>query len=292
MSDSRVSASDLTFGYDPGPLVLDGVGFSAGPGEVLGLLGRNGSGKTTLLRILVGLQAATAGEAFCAPRPAIVLDRTPFQESLTGRQNFEVTARLRGRSPLPKADEWLPALGLQAATDQPVGEYSLGMKRRLALAEALSAEAALTVLDEPTLGLDPDGRSVLAGLLATATASGATVVVATNDAAFAERVCTRVLVLEGGEVLADGSPADLVGALGAPTVIDIEFEGSAPAAPAPEGLVLVSSTAGRLVLSGSAASAHLPAVCAWLAPDCSVTAIHVREPGLGDVFRGVTGQAL
>jgi ABC-2 type transport system ATP-binding protein len=293
MDDSRVSASGLTFGYGRGPLVLDGLDFSAGPGELLGLLGRNGSGKTTLLRILAGLMPATAGTASCSPRPAVVLDRTPFQESLTGRQNFDVTARLRGRGPLPKADEWLSALGLDAAADQPVGEYSLGMKRRLALAEALSAEAELTMLDEPTLGLDPDGRSVLVGLLETATESGATIVLATNDAAFAERVCTRVLILEGGEVLADGSPAELVGSLGAPTVIDIEFEGSAPVAPAPEGLALVSSTAGRLALSGSAASALLPAVCTWLAAShCAVTAIRVREPDLGDVFRGVTGHAL
>ena len=293
MSDSRVSASGLTFGYGPGPLVLEDLDFSAGPGEVLGLLGRNGSGKTTLLRILVGLQPATAGEALRSPGPAVVLDRTPFQESLTGRQNFEITARMRGRKPSAEADEWLSALGLEETADQPVGEYSLGMKRRLALAEALSAEADLTVLDEPTLGLDPEGRSILARLLGNATESGATIVLATNDAAFAERVCTRVLILEDGEVLADGPPADLVRALGAPTLIDVDFEGSPPAGPPPAGLALVSSTAGRLALSGSAASALLPEVCSWLAAtDCAVTAIRVREPGLGDVFRGMTGQAL
>ena len=293
MTEGPVTATGVRFGYGKGPPVLSGVDLSAYPGEILGLLGRNGSGKTTLLRLLAGLLQPTAGAIKKAPDPAVVLDRTPFQGALTGAENFRLTTSLRGQASRPEAEkEWLSSLGLAAAADQPVAQYSLGMSRRLALAEALSARKALSLFDEPTLGLDPEGRAVLAGHLLTAVDDGGAVVLATNDASFAEGVCTRVMILEAGQVLADGSPSALIEALGAPTIVDVEFSGE-PVMPAPSGLQVVSATPGHLVLSGTAASSRLPEICTWLgAAHCSVAAIRVREPDLADVFQSVTGHAL
>lgn len=294
MPESTVMTTGLEFRYGKGPLVLAGLDLSAGPGEILGILGRNGSGKTTLLRIMAGLQQPTAGRVSASSSPAVVLDRTPFQGALTGAENFRLTAALRGRADSSGEDqEWLAALDLASAADRPVSQYSLGMRRRLALAEALSVHADLALFDEPTLGLDPDGRSTLARLFTTATEPGATIVLATNDASFAEPVCTRVLILESGQVMAEGQPSRLIADLNAPTIVDVEFEGDAVALPPPDGLSVVSSSAGRVVLSGTAASARLPDLCSWMtSSDRPVTSIRVREPDLGDVFQSVTGQTL
>ena len=294
MSDGRVAASGLEFRYGKGPLVLAGLDFSAGPGEILGLLGRNGSGKTTLLRVLAGLQQPTAGQVSTSRSPAVVLDRTPFQGSLTGAENFRLTAALRGRAPGADMEgDWLSSLDLASAADQPVAQYSLGMRRRLALAEALSAEADVSLFDEPTLGLDPEGWTTLSRLFSSAAAGGATIVLATNDASFAERVCTRVLILESGQVLADGTPSTLIENLHAPTIVEVEFAGEPPSPRPPDGVEIIGSTPGHLALSGVAASARLPELCTWLADaECSVGTIRVREPDLGDVFHSVTGTTL
>ncbi|MFQ5530703.1 MAG: ATP-binding cassette domain-containing protein [Gemmatimonadota bacterium] len=293
MTDSRAVAEDLIFSFGSGPPVLDGVGFSAGSGEVLGLLGRNGSGKTTLLRLLAGLLQPTSGLLTAMNLPAVVFDRVPFQEALSGGENLRLGLELRGRNLAEDASGFLAALELSGDAQRPVGEYSLGMRRRLALAEALACGAELVLLDEPTLGLDPSGRRVLASLLARTAADGGTVIIATNDAAFAEHVCSRVIILEAGQVLADDAPSSLIADLRAPTIIEVDLSTRPPRVNPPAGLSIVSVGSDYLSLSGASASSRLPGLCAWLARSGSVVnAIRIREPGLEDVFHRLTGLRL
>ncbi len=294
MTEPRAVAEGLGFSYRVGSPVLDGLSFSAGPGETLGLLGRNGSGKTTLLRLLAGLTEATTGHLETTPLPAVVFDRTPFQDSLSGSENLRLGLALRRHADrTASAARYVSALDLDEDSHRPVGEYSLGMRRRLALAEALSCRSPLALLDEPTLGLDPSGRTVLTDLLSEAAEAGKTIIIATNDAAFAELVCSRVLVLEGGRALADDAPSRLISDLEAPTIIEVESSGVPPHGSPPEGLSVVAAEPGHLVVSASSGARELPALCAWLAGSgAEVQAIRVREPGLADVFHALTGRRL
>jgi oleandomycin transport system ATP-binding protein len=296
VSERRVRVDGLSFAYRAGSPVLDAISFEARSGDVIGLLGRNGSGKTTVLRLLAGLLRPTAGAIEIAEAPAVVSDRTPFLEPLSARENLLVTLALRGMDTDEArftAEFFLRCFRLADDADRPVEEFSLGMRRRLALAEGFASNQDLILLDEPTLGLDPAGRDRLAGMLDDHSADGLTVVLATNDASFAELSCDRVLLLHEGRIVAQGTPAIMIAALEAPTLLEIATAGPPPPTAPPDGLKLVTRSPLGLTLAAQHASRHLPEVWAWLeAEACPVREIRVREPGLADVFRAHTGEEL
>lgn len=296
MSERRVRVDGLSFGYRADHPVLDAVDFEAHSGDVIGLLGRNGSGKTTLLRLLAGLLRPTSGTIEVEDAPAVVSDRTPFLEPLSARENLLATLALRGMEAQEGrfiTDFFLRCYGLIDDGDRPVEQFSLGMRRRLALAEGFAANQQLVLLDEPTLGLDPAGRDRLIGMLSEHSDDGLTVVLATNDAGFAELVCDQVLLLHDGRIAARGTPAIMIAALEAPTLLEIVTAAPPPAVAPPEGLSLVARSAAGVTLAAHHASRRLPDVWAWLeAGACPVREIRVREPGLADVFRAHTGAEL
>lgn len=295
MSERRVRVDGLSFAYRADRQVLDAIDFEAHSGDVIGLLGRNGSGKTTLLRLLAGLLRPTSGTVEVDDAPAVVSDRTPFLEPLSARENLLATLALRGmeaEEARSVADFFLRCYRLIDDADRPVEEFSLGMRRRLSLAEGFAANQRLVLLDEPTLGLDPAGRDRLIGMLSDHSGEGLTVVLATNDAGFAEHVCDQVLLLHDRQIAARGTPAIMIAALGAPTLLEIETAGPPPMT-LPDGLTLVTRSAAGLTLAARHASRRLPEVWAWLeAEACPVREIRVREPGLADVFRAHTGAEL
>ena len=187
------------------------------PGEVLGLMGVNGSGKSTLLSILTTAEPATSGnvlwfgttgrrEPALLRRLGVVGDAPVHFTELTGEQNVYFFARQYG-VPAAEARERMAALlawcGLLDSSDLPVGEYSLGMRRRLSIIEALLHEPDLILMDEPTLGLDHLGAADLAGRLREEADRGAALVLSTNDAVLAERTCDRVLILNAGRVVSE-----------------------------------------------------------------------------------------
>jgi energy-coupling factor transport system ATP-binding protein len=209
-------ASNLHASYG-GPDVLRGIDLSIRSGEVVALLGRNGAGKTTLLRCLAGLHAPRAGRvgtgdggvrtgvdvALCPQHSDVVL----FKDSV--RDEVRAT---KGRGMFDAApDEIIDRLGVaQHAGDHPF-ELSAGERLLVAVAAIAATGAAVLALDEPTRGLDPIAKEKLVSFLRTHARAGGSAVVATHDVELAAEVATRAVMLAGGEVVADGFPAEVMG---------------------------------------------------------------------------------
>jgi ABC-2 type transport system ATP-binding protein len=200
---------------------VDGVDLSVEESEVRGLLGPNGAGKTTLLRLLFGLIKADAGSVELFGRrldPAephtldgvsgFVEDPT-FYPYLSGRANLELLAELDGAGAAGRVDEVLHRVGLGARGDDRVNGYSTGMRQRLGIAGALLRAPRLLLLDEPTAGLDPAGVRDVGGLLRGLSADGAAVLISSHLIGEIEDVCDSFTVLRRGQVVWDGSAADL-----------------------------------------------------------------------------------
>jgi len=196
-------------------LAVDDLSFEAPPGAVTGFLGPNGAGKTTSLRVLLGLaqpdsgSARIAGSAYgalAAPRRTIgaVLDSMGFHPGRTGRDHLRVLARGAG---LP-GDRVAAVLGfveLSDAADRAAGEYSQGMRQRLALAGALLGDPPVLILDEPGNGLDPAGIAWLRRAMLAWASEGRTVLFASHILAEVEAVADRIVIIARGRVVAAGA---------------------------------------------------------------------------------------
>jgi len=203
---------------------VDDLSLAIRPGEIYGFLGPNGAGKTTTIKMLVGLLEPNAGHAWIAghdvwtePLPAkaalgYVADRAMLYARLTGREFLQFLAQMRG-IPQQEAHErieyLLDLLELTGRADSPCGQYSFGMKRKLALAGALLHRPPVLILDEPLSGLDPRSARRLKDLFAELAAGGATIFLSTHDLATAESVCHRVGIIHKGRLLTEGSAHDL-----------------------------------------------------------------------------------
>ena len=194
------------------------------PGQVLGLLGPNGSGKSTTLKALAGLLAPTAGECRIlghlagsdAARPLVgyLSDGTQYSPHLTGREFLHYCASLSSLEPawaVRRIGEIIDWSGLGAAADQRLATFSKGMLQRIGLAQAILHDPPVVLLDEPASGLDPSGRLALNRLILDLAARGKTVVFSSHLLAQAEEVCDRLALLGRGRLLAEGTPAELLG---------------------------------------------------------------------------------
>ena len=200
---------------------LVGVSLSVGRGEVLGLLGPNGAGKSTTLAICTGLLAPDAGSVSIggagSPRdPAVrrLLGLAPQQVALYGdlsaRENLVFLGRIHGvQEPVRRADELLDWVGLLPRARDRVEAFSGGMQRRLNLAAAIVHDPPLLLLDEPTVGVDPQSRGAILDLVRRLASEGRAVLYATHHMSEAERLCSRVAILDHGRVLESG-PVDAV----------------------------------------------------------------------------------
>lgn len=218
-----VEAHELVREHAPGRGVC-GVSLGVRAGECYAVLGRNGSGKSTLTRLLLGLEPVgggrlavlgcpvTLGSRGHLRRLGVALDATPHWDALTGWQNAAFVASAYGLrdGELERRLAGLFGLaGLAPHRDEPVATYSFGMRRKLALIEALCHEPDLVVLDEPTAGVDEQFRVALAGLLRTRRDRGATTWLAANDVDWAAGVASRVAFMEAGRIVAEGTPDEL-----------------------------------------------------------------------------------
>jgi ABC-2 type transport system ATP-binding protein len=218
-------------------LALDGLTLRVEPGEVMGFLGPNGSGKTTTIRILMGLLRPSAGRASILGRDCQVdstelkrevgyLPEEPFlYPYLTGRELLEFVAGLHGFSrgeAQRRAAAALERFGLAAERNAFAITYSLGMRKRLALAAALIHDPQVLVLDEPTNGLDPQGARQMRELMSALATAGKTVFVSTHLLDAAEKLCRRVAVIGEGRLRACGTPAELRAQFGIPAQSSLE----------------------------------------------------------------------
>ena len=194
------------------------------PGQVLGLLGPNGSGKSTTLKALAGLLVPTSGECRIfghpagsdAARPLVgyLSDATQYSPHLTGREFLHYCASLSSLETAVAAQrigEIIAWSRLGAAADQRLATFSKGMLQRIGLAQAILHDPPLVLLDEPASGLDPSGRLALNRLILDLAARGKTVVFSSHLLAQAEEVCDRLALLGRGRLLAEGTPAELLG---------------------------------------------------------------------------------
>ena len=200
-----------------------GVTFHVEEGEVFGLLGPNGAGKTTTLKVMMGLIRPCAGSVEIlgvdARRPAArrevgFLPENPyFHEYLNPRELLEFYGRLVGmsRSQIARRrDELIEKVGLKDAAKRPLRKFSKGMLQRVGLAQAMIAEPKILVLDEPMSGLDPIGRKFVTDLLLELNEKGTTILFSSHILSDVERLCRRVVILNKGRKVAEGTIEDLI----------------------------------------------------------------------------------
>jgi ABC-2 type transport system ATP-binding protein len=208
---------------------LDGFDLTVQQGTVYGLLGPNGAGKTTAVRVLTTLLRADGGQArvlghdVATQAPAVrrMIGLTgqyaALDEYLTGRANLIMIgqlSRLTGRAARHRADELLEQFDLTDAGGRAVKTYSGGMRRRLDLAASLIGHPSVLFLDEPTTGLDPSARALMWEIVRQLVADGTTLLLTTQYLDEADQLASRVAVIDGGKVIAEGTPAELKSSVG------------------------------------------------------------------------------
>ena len=218
---------------------VDGVSLTLRPGEILGLLGPNGAGKTTTVAMIMGLIAPDAGEVRIHGR-ALQGDADPLKAQLglvpqdlalyedsSARENLALFGALYGLSgqALAEATERvLGVVGLRDRAQEPVSAFSGGMKRRLNLAVALLHDPALLILDEPTVGVDPQSRAAIFEALEALRASGKALLYTTHYMEEAERLCDRIVIMDHGRVLAEDTVKGLLRRLPATGILLMDLE--------------------------------------------------------------------
>jgi ABC-2 type transport system ATP-binding protein len=236
-----IQCRDLRKTYDGKVEAVCGLNLEIHSGECFGLLGPNGAGKTTTIEILEGLLAPTSGHVSILGRTwqdneremrewlGISLQETRLSEKLTVRETIELFASFY-REPR-SSDEVLEQLQLTEKADSWVGKLSGGQRQRLAVATALVCNPKILFLDEPTTGLDPQSRRQLWDIIRTFQRDGGTVLLTTHYMDEAERLCNRLAIVDHGQVIAEGSPADLIERLGGHHVVEfaVSSNGNAPA---------------------------------------------------------------
>ena len=230
--ESPIQCTNLRKTYDGKVEAVRGLSLQIEAGQCFGLLGPNGAGKTTTIEILEGLLAPTSGEVRIFghtwndnPRQlrewiGISLQETRLSEKLTARETIELFASFYSE-PRP-AEDILEELQLAEKSDAWVGNLSGGQKQRLAVATALVGNPRILFLDEPTTGLDPQSRRQLWDIIRTFQKKGGTVLLTTHYMDEAERLCDQLAIVDHGQIIAEGTPADLIDRLGGHHVVEFQ----------------------------------------------------------------------
>jgi Cu-processing system ATP-binding protein len=235
---STVRISDVSKEYGRIKAVR-GASFELAQGELVALIGHNGAGKTTLMKLMLGLIRPTdgsievlgdnpaAGEFAGRRQLGYLPENVSFDAALTARETQAFYARLK-REPVPKALNLLEAVGLGPAASRRVGTYSKGMRQRLGLAQALIGHPRVLLLDEPTTGLDPELRQTFYDIIERLAAEGATVLLSSHALTELEERAGRVIIMNRGIKVADGSIDELRRLARLPIRIRLKVAGLAP----------------------------------------------------------------
>ena len=315
MSDAIV-ASELVKTYGKGDKAvraLAGISFAVPAGSVFGLLGPNGAGKSSTVKILSTLARADSGTAGVAGfdvgtepdavRRSIgyVSQKPGFDPMATGKENLVLQGRIHGlpgRTARRRADELLEHFGLTEAGDRLAGKWSGGMQRKLDVSLGLVHRPRVLFLDEPTTGLDPEARADMWTEIARlASEQGLTVLLTTHYLDEADRLADRLVIIDRGAIVAEGTPEELKGGLQGDT-IQVEFADVVAAEAARALLIGVAGVAevkieARTVRARVAdGPAALPAVLSALeAGRSELLAVSVARPSLDDVYLRYAGRS-
>ena len=287
---------------------VKGVDFRISGGECFGFLGPNGAGKTTTMKMIYGAVIPTEGklevvgldvrdhEREIKRRIGVVPQEDNLDEELRVRENLLIYGRyydLPRKLILRRADELLDFMQLSEKVDSRVEELSGGMKRRLLIARALINDPELVVLDEPTTGLDPQARHLVWDRLRALTAEGKTLVLTTHYMEEAARLCDRLVIMEGGLIIAEGAPKDLVDEHVSPQVL--EFRASSEALQ--ELLPIVEDVSDAVERTGDEVVLVYTAEADRLTERVRASGVEIdntvyRQAGLEDVYLRLTGRSL
>jgi len=308
MSLLRVERLSKTFGAIR---AVDSVSFEVRPGEIYGLLGPNGAGKTTTISMICGLLKPDAGEVFVGGAPfwsdpqkakrmmGVVPQEVAIYEELSGRENLEFWGRMAGLSASAakaRASELLEALTLTDRSRDAIKTYSGGMKRRINLGCALLHRPQLLLLDEPTVGIDPQARLNILQFIRNLCVAGTAILYTTHYLEEAEMLCQRIGIIDQGRVLAEGTLSQLQERLGGDRlfVLEADFKGSSP--DAWPGFYnrfrVIQKSENQLIVA--AIGVRDPSECLkdLLGLPVQVENVTLKRPSLNDVFLKLTGREL
>jgi ABC-2 type transport system ATP-binding protein len=290
---------------------VDSVSFEVREGEIYGLLGPNGAGKTTTISMISGLLNPDAGQVSVAGTPfssdpqraksimGVVPQELAIYEELSGRENLEFWGRIAGlssRDAKSRASEVLTALSLADRAKDPVKTYSGGMKRRINLGCALLHRPKLLLLDEPTVGIDPQARLNILEFIRGLRAAGTAILYTTHYLEEAETLCQRIGIIDHGKLLAEGTLNELQERLGGDRVfvLEADFRDSSPESW--NGFVqrfrVIQKSDRQLAVA--AIGVRDPADCLkeLLNLPVKVENVTLKRPSLNDVFLQLTGRDL
>ncbi len=296
-----IQARDLTKTYN-GIVAVDGISFTVRTGEVFGFLGPNGAGKTTTMKMIACVSPRTTGTLS-------VFDMDPERQPTEIKQNLGVVPQETNLDPdftcsgnlttyaryfdIPVAEarkrarDLLAFVQLEEKSDVLIDKLSGGMKRRLILARALINNPSLLILDEPTIGLDPQARHLIWERLRLLQAQGNTIVLTTHYLDEAARLCDRLVIMDHGKILVLGSPADLVKQYVGSEIVEVEKSDEVLACLA--GQKIPYEVTGDMVQVATE-SAH--DVAKTLLDSCEIKKVITRPATLEDVFLKLTGRTL
>jgi lipooligosaccharide transport system ATP-binding protein len=286
---------------------VDGITFSVKQGESFGLLGPNGAGKSSTMRIIAATSQRTSGDVKILGKDpevngpqirahlGVVPQQDNLDEELTCAENLYIYGRYFGlpkKMVTSKIDDLLEFAQLTEKKDNKVNSLSGGMKRRLTIARALVSDPDILMLDEPTTGLDPQARHILWDRLFRLKEKGVTLLITTHHMDEAEQLCDRLIVMDKGQIMAEGAPAELIKQYSSKEVLEVRFGSdrnsqmvdklkslAARLEELPDRLLLYSDSGEDLLAKITAMNIH---------PNTSL----VRRSSLEDVFLRLTGRSL
>ena len=285
-------------------LVVDDLSFAIAPGECLGVIGPNGAGKTTTIRMCLGLAAPDGGSIHALglqmPRDAlaikaqigVVTQMDTLDPDFSCAENLLVYGRyfsMKDAAIRARIPALLEFASLTAKADAKPGQLSGGMKRRLSLARALVNDPKLLLLDEPTTGLDPQARHLMWERLQLLLQQGKSILLTTHFMDEAERLCSRLLVLDHGKKIAEGKPRDLIAQFLEPDVVEVFGTGALATAEGP-----LRTLAARVEVSGETVffyTHNAGQLLQGLAAHPQLRTLH-RPANLEDLFLKLTGRQI